>query len=261
MNFKIECSILLIIITLIVQNTRAQQLYINEFMALNDNNIVDEFGENNDWIEIYNAGYEAIDIGGMYITDYLSDPGLWQIPLTNSALTTIQPGNFLILWADKEFEQGILHLEIKLSGNGEQIGLSKKVDNEFIYIDSLSFPVQFADKSYGRYPDASNQMEYFDNPTPGSTNSGSKIFELINTKENILLFPNPSKGIFMLEYNNINHFNITIYSEGGIIVYRRNNLITSTNIDVSHLNNGFYFLIMNSIESGFITVKKIIIEY
>ena len=36
MNFKIECSILLIIITLIVQNTRAQQLYINEFMALND---------------------------------------------------------------------------------------------------------------------------------------------------------------------------------------------------------------------------------
>src|SRR4030042_1244411 len=45
-------------------------LVINEFMASNnsDSGISDPQGDYDDWIEIYNFGDTAIDIGGMYLT-------------------------------------------------------------------------------------------------------------------------------------------------------------------------------------------------
>ncbi|MHC4867312.1 MAG: dockerin type I domain-containing protein [Planctomycetota bacterium] len=63
-------------------------LFINEFMADNDGFIQDNFGDYDDWIEIYNAGPNAVDLGGMYLTDDLSDPTEWMIPfgITGSTL-------------------------------------------------------------------------------------------------------------------------------------------------------------------------------
>jgi hypothetical protein len=58
-----------------------QGLFINEFMAENKTNVTDEFGEHDDWIEIYNAGPAPVDLGGMYLTDDLSNPTKWMIPV------------------------------------------------------------------------------------------------------------------------------------------------------------------------------------
>ena len=143
------------------------EIVINEFLASNDVCCLDENGENDDFIEIYNYGTEPVDIGGMYITDDLADPTIWQIPTTASDSTTIQPGGFLLLWADKESEQGVLHVEIKLSGSGEQIGL---FTINGTVVDSLTFGEQTTDVSYGRIPDGSNTWEYFESPTPGVSN-------------------------------------------------------------------------------------------
>jgi hypothetical protein len=63
-------------------------LFINEFMADNDHIVQDEAGDYDDWLEIYNAGPEAIDLGGMYLTDDMNDPTEWMIPfdITGSTL-------------------------------------------------------------------------------------------------------------------------------------------------------------------------------
>jgi len=59
-----------------------QDLYINEFMADNDTTIQDPDGNGGypDWIELYNGGPTAIDLGGMYLTDDPCDPTKWMIP-------------------------------------------------------------------------------------------------------------------------------------------------------------------------------------
>ena len=159
---------LLMIVLLWAGNIPAQALFINEFLASNDSCLADEFGEYDDWIEIYNAGTTPVDIGGMYITDDLTNPTAWQIPTTAPELTTIQPGHFLLLWADKQPEQGVLHVNIKLSSGGEQIGLF--ASDGTTPIDTLTFGSQTTDISSGRYPDASNNWMTFDNPTPRFTN-------------------------------------------------------------------------------------------
>ncbi len=156
----------------------APVLYINEFMASNDSANTDEFGEYEDWIEIYNPGTEAVDIGGMYITDDLTSLTTWQIPDTAPDSTTIQPGGYLVLWADKQSEQGILHVEIKLSGSGEQIGLT--APNGTTVLDSLTYDADTmgaigygldTDKSCARQPDASDNWVVDETPTPGASNN------------------------------------------------------------------------------------------
>ncbi|MDH4240528.1 MAG: hypothetical protein OEW48_13285 [Phycisphaerae bacterium] len=66
-----------------------QGLFINEFMADNDNTIQDPDGSGGypDWIELYNAGPNSIDLGGMYLTDDANDPTKWMIPFEISSGT------------------------------------------------------------------------------------------------------------------------------------------------------------------------------
>ncbi|KAA3655108.1 MAG: T9SS C-terminal target domain-containing protein [Calditrichaeota bacterium] len=166
-------------IFLFLANLQAQNLVINEFMASNDTYLVDPEEDTDDgdpyedWIEIYNPGSTPVDIGGMYITDDLAELTQWQIPTTDAAKTTVPAGGYLILYADKEAHQGVLHVDIKLSGGGEQIGLTAS-DGTTI-LDSLTYTDQIADTSYGRTPDGSDTWAFFPNPTPGEANGGGAV--------------------------------------------------------------------------------------
>ena len=141
-------------------------LVINEFMASNSSTIEDpnEPGDTPDWIEIYNSGSTAIDMGGMYLTDDLGDP-TWQIPSGIS----IGSGEYLLFWADGEDEQGNTHTNFKLGAAGEQVGLFD-TDGSTV-IDSITFGEQSTDYSYGRYPDANDNWRFMGIPTPGSANN------------------------------------------------------------------------------------------
>jgi len=148
-------------------------LVINEFMASNNSSVPDPQGQYDDWIEIYNFGTDAIDTGGMYLTDDLSDPIKWQIPTNNPAATTIEAGGFLLIWADTDTSDAGLHANFKLDAGGEQIGL---FDSDGItLIDSIIFPDQNTDISFGRYPDAGDSWGFFEPPSPGAENSGGYI--------------------------------------------------------------------------------------
>jgi hypothetical protein len=183
---------------MILSNVHAQDLYINEFMAGNNAAVTDENGGFDDWIEIYNAGSQPVDIGGMYITDDLDEPGKYQIPAARPDSTTIPGGGFLVLWADKETNQGILHVDIKLSITGEQIGLARTVNTDTTYIDSLTFGEQTANISYGRRQDGVSEWDFFEVSSPGESNSNGtpvgiccKTSPLIGNYRLLQNYPNP----------------------------------------------------------------------
>jgi len=147
-------------------------LVINEFLASNDSCCTDESGEYDDYIEIHNFGTAAADIGGYIITDEIGNyDDYYQIPTGNDS-TIIEPGGFLLLWADKDSEQGVLHVEIKLSVAGEQIGLF--MQDSITVIDTLTFAEQFDDISYGRYPDGSGSW-HFMHPSPDTANTAYNV--------------------------------------------------------------------------------------
>ena len=143
-------------------------LFINEFSASNTDIIADEHGEYDDWIEIYNSTDAAVDIGGLYITDDLSELTKYRIPVADPGQTTIPAYGYLILWADDEEEQGVLHVGFNLSRTGEEIGLVKYNGTDII--DQVVYGEQYMNSSYSRYPDSNNNW-IFALPTPGSTNT------------------------------------------------------------------------------------------
>lgn len=156
-------------------------LVINEFMASNANDTVDNFGDHDDWIEIYNPGSDTIDVAGWYFSDEIMDPGKWQITSGTSS-TVISPGEYKIFWADKEPEQGADHLDIKLSIDGEEIILSQASAGTFFICDSISFGAQTSDVSYGRAPDASPNWIFFIATTPGASNYVQVVQAIILTQ-------------------------------------------------------------------------------
>jgi hypothetical protein len=147
-------------------------LYINEFMASNASFDVDGTGGFPDWIEIYNPADTAFDIGGMFVTDDLDIPQKWQIPTSDPNATTIEAGGFLVLFADLHPELGALHLNFKLSSEGEDVALFAEDDGGYILMaDGYTFETVTVDVSEGRLSDGAEDWTTFVVPSPGFSNS------------------------------------------------------------------------------------------
>ena len=144
------------------------QLQLNEILASNNANQMDEFFEFDDWIEIYNPG-GIINLAGYYLSD---DPLLLtkhQIPATDPGATIMLPGSFKAVFADNDnLTQGALHLNFTLSSNGEHVFLT--APDGVTIIDSISYPQMASDISYGRACEACASWQYFNNVTYSAPN-------------------------------------------------------------------------------------------
>jgi hypothetical protein len=69
------------------------QIVINEGSNKNASTLLDEDGEYKDWIELYNAGQESVNLEGYSLTDNSSDSQQWVFP---SYL--LQPGEYLVVF-------------------------------------------------------------------------------------------------------------------------------------------------------------------
>lgn len=176
---------------------KTDKLVINEFLAENTETLADAAGQYDDWIELYNGSDQSINVAGLYLTDDFNTPSLWRIAEYQPDVTTIAPGGFLLIWADKEMHQGLLHADIKLAASGEQLALIKLVEGQPVYIDSIRYSQQQQDISRGRSYDGAVSWRDFSVPTPGQTNDplhtqqlydGEALPESFELRQN---YPNP----------------------------------------------------------------------
>lgn len=90
--------IILIVLIFLVVSAFSQEVVINEIMASNTFTLSDEDGEYNDWIEIYNADTDTINLLNWGISDSKEESFKWVFPDV-----TLISGQFLVLFAsDKD---------------------------------------------------------------------------------------------------------------------------------------------------------------
>jgi hypothetical protein len=141
-------------------------IVINEIMALNAYTIEDEDGEPGDWLELYNRSGVSISLEGTGISDDYDNPFRWVFPDIN-----IYPGEFLLVWAtgkDRSDPLRPLHTNFSISRYSENLLLTAPGGTRLDEIPPVPVPV---DASFGRSPDGGEQLYYFSQPTPGSSNS------------------------------------------------------------------------------------------
>ncbi len=137
-------------------------IIINELMPVNTTTMPDNYGEFDDWIELYNLTSNVIDLSGYFISDSKKNPAKWQFP-SGTAI----PGNgYLIVWADKDTTQSGLHTNFKLSSQGDMVMLSKP---DLTVIDKVTYPVTSRELTYSRIPNGTGAF-FWRSPTFNRSN-------------------------------------------------------------------------------------------
>ena len=85
---------LIVLLSLIQVQGFSQHIVINEVMASNSRVLSDKYGAFEDWIELYNAGDEPVNLQGYGLSDDAANPFKWVFPSF-----TLMPDSFLIVWA------------------------------------------------------------------------------------------------------------------------------------------------------------------
>jgi hypothetical protein len=132
-------------------------------MAAPDHGFTDEIGEEEDWIELYNYGDKSLDIAGVAFSDGTS---ITVIPTGFSDKTTVKHSDYIVLFFDKDTEQGPLHIDAKLSSGGEKIVV---IFDQYTSLEH-TYGAQEAHVSMGRSPDGTGPFVTMD-PSPGGANA------------------------------------------------------------------------------------------
>ncbi len=91
---------------------------------------------------------------------------------------------------------------------------------------------------------------------PGSLSKSKNDFLV----EGIQLYPNPSKGQFTLDFFENGEYSIKITDINGRTIHDKTTSDISASFDLSHLNNGMYFIHILNLSSGKNYVEKLILQ-
>lgn len=212
--------------------TLSNEVVINELMASNNETAADEYGEFDDWIELYNNSSNTVDLSGYLLSDDINLPAKWALPLG----TTIGPGEYLIVWADGDDGSQIgLHTNFELDAGGEYVILS---DPTGIPINSIQFPEVYDNGTYGRYPNGTGGFIPM-----ASTFAAENSYTSVGVEEEVLsslnLFPNPTTDYIQLDWGSADSRLLQIFDLSGKKLLEQT-VESNGQIDVAHFSAGTY---------------------
>lgn len=135
---------------------------LNEVMA-NNHSAVANGSTFPDWIELYNGGSQAVDLGGMSLSDDVSVPGKYVFP----AGTIVPALGYVVVWCDSNTSTPGLHAGFGLDKGGQTIAL---FGSNGAVKDFITFGPQARDLSIGRSVNGSGSWTLC-SPTAGSGNT------------------------------------------------------------------------------------------
>ena len=148
------------------------QLFINEYSCSNMSGITDAFGENEDWIEIYNAGASSVDLTGYYISNKATNLQKWQVPSGTIAANSYK----MVFCSGRNTVSGSeFHTNFTLT----------QTKNDWVILTNPASIVQDsfkivhltkANHSVGRSTNGAATFKLFMTPTPNATNTGGINF-------------------------------------------------------------------------------------
>ena len=78
---KILFFALAAIVGLVANAQGRSALKINEVMVSNNSSIVDEYGDRNAWIELFNSAFGPLEISSFYLPTDPDQPKMYAVPL------------------------------------------------------------------------------------------------------------------------------------------------------------------------------------
>ena len=221
-------------------------LVINEFMASNTSSVQDTssgFVQYDDWVELYNGGNIAINLGGYHLSDNENVLDKWTFPDVE-----IQPDDYLIVWLDKDYAASSgIHTSFRLAADGEELFLSTA--NNFI-IDALFYNSLPSDLGYARLPNGKGPFVVQTHTFNANNGLGTSILENINSQ--LHLYPNPTSDNLTIQIPYAQR--IKAYDLLGKEHLTLSHIRGSANVNISSWPKGIYIFLIDN-ESRKITIQ------
>ncbi len=156
--------LLFAIILSVISGIKAQVL-INEYSCANVTSFMDNFGEYEDWIEIYNPMAITVSLDGWYLSDKKTNPTKWKI-----TSATIPSHGFLRIWASgRDIKTGTLHTSFKLTQCQPEAIVIADASGDIV--DSITLKPTLEGHSRGRTTNGVATWSVFLTPTPNASNT------------------------------------------------------------------------------------------
>mgnify|MGYP003683082825 FL=1 len=161
---------ILILLFSIVYFTSNAQIVINEYSAANYDTYTDNYGEYEDWVELYNTTAAPVDISGWALSDKVSNPLKWIIP---SSFIVPAGGTALVYCSGRDEVIGLnAHSNFKITQTkGSEVFMLS--DGGGVLQDSIRVFANQNSHTRGRDTDGSAIWSVFVNGTPNATNVGA----------------------------------------------------------------------------------------
>lgn len=139
--------------SLMAQSRKAVRL--NEVMVENTSSIVDDYGEHQGWIELFNSNFAPIEISSMYLSNDSTNPKMYPVPL-GDVNTRIAKRQHVVFFTDGEPNKGTFHTNFVLvPGVDNWVGL---YDADGSLIDQITVPATvLADQTFARTTDGNGE--------------------------------------------------------------------------------------------------------
>ncbi len=163
---------LFVLCSLLILNVSRGQVLINEYSTSNLTSFVDNFGSNEDFIELYNTSATAVNLTGYHLSNKSTNLGKWTI----GAGVTISGNGILRIWAsNRNVNTGLnLHTNFSLKQcTFDKIILSNP---SLTVLDSFTVKKTQAGHSRGRKTNGAPTWSVFTTPTPNASNNTSTPF-------------------------------------------------------------------------------------
>jgi gliding motility-associated-like protein len=148
------------------------QLVINEYSCANINSIADNFGEYNDWVELYNAGSSSVSLTGYCMSDKAGNPTQYTFPSGSVA----SHGYVKVICSKRNTISGNeYHTNFSLTQcKPEKIILANTAGT---ILDSVVIRRNQSGHSWGRTTDGATTWSVFLNPTFNSSNGSGTAYQ------------------------------------------------------------------------------------
>jgi len=157
-------------------------LRINEVMVTNQSSIVDDYGQKQAWIELFNSNFSPLEISSVFLTNDSTQPRLYPVPL-GDVNTVIPKRQHVVFFADGEPNKGTFHTSFELvPGQDNWIGIYDA--DGVTLIDEVTIPASLgADQTWARTEDGYGEWAVRDGVGTGYiTPSSANIIKDTNKK-------------------------------------------------------------------------------
>jgi len=161
-------KLLLVALSLLLMNGLRAQLLINEIMQSNIDCIMDDINEFPDsWVELYNAGSEAVDLSEYKLGEKEDASLAWKLPSGKLGAKCYQ-----LIYCDTEATSNRKHTDFRLDvtkGATLYLFQGDKIVDQLPDMKKMPAP----NIAFGRKNDGGDEWGYQDTPTPEAANCGT----------------------------------------------------------------------------------------